>query len=394
MAKWLIPSSAILFGLVGYIVQTAQEELLGLASPMGAANNYFAGASDFFRDTFTLFVDGATNLLDGGGVSFASLSGWLILASLIAVVILFGPAVGKLVVRAPTARAWIGKHEAWASYPSAALVVLIIIWKFLLLDAPLSQVKGAILESGQVPVRSVTYDRPVEGRVTVDKSFADRLSAQTVVTKSDKLTDQKSIPARALAIWSTVVCSRIGQDADFYNGLTNSGHCTADETANQNELDGLFAVELWSTILVVALALGILRSPSSRVTRVTLAILALGYSLSVPYSYGKLKRSTYFDYGLVRLATPLAGSYGMSKNGPLFALVASRTPAETDLLVVARSPCFEGQPEAQSVQLVSVSAADLIAVEEIYRQDVITWAMLQQRSCHRCPPDNLQCQKT
>jgi hypothetical protein len=395
MAKWLIPSSALLFGLVGYIVQTAQEELLGLASPMGATNNYFAGASDFFRDTLVLLVDGLINLVDGRGVSFASLSGWLILASLVTAMILFGSACAKLVIREPTGRVLISRAEACATYVATAMIIVIIIWKFLLLDAPLAQVKGTILESGQLPVSGVIYDRPAEGRVTVNKPFTDRLSPRGTTIKSDKLIDQTSIPTRALSIWSAIVCSRIGQYPDFYNGLDNSGHCAADEAANQKELDGLFAVELWSTALIVALALGILKSPSSRTTRVTLAILAIGYSLALPYAYGKLKRSTYFDYGLVKLVTPLAGSYGISKDGGLYALIVSRTSAGADLLVVGRSPpCRDGQPWNQSVQLASVSASDLISVEEIYRQDVITWAMLQQRSCHRCPPENLQCQKT
>src|SRR5436189_1154774 len=56
LAKWLIPSVAVLFGVVGYVVQFAQTDLLGVEVAERQNDAYFNSAADFFRDAAVRFL--------------------------------------------------------------------------------------------------------------------------------------------------------------------------------------------------------------------------------------------------------------------------------------------------------------------------------------------------
>src|ERR1700733_2950583 len=57
IAKWLIPSATVVFVIVGYIVQTSQEDLLGVGPISHSSTSYIEAAALFIRDLISLPLD-------------------------------------------------------------------------------------------------------------------------------------------------------------------------------------------------------------------------------------------------------------------------------------------------------------------------------------------------
>src|ERR1700683_4033991 len=83
IAKWLIPSVTVLFVVVGYIAQTAQEGLLGLGLMDSDPNKYISSAADFFLGLIKIPTDTILDILSGNGISFAHHLPWLVGGSLL-----------------------------------------------------------------------------------------------------------------------------------------------------------------------------------------------------------------------------------------------------------------------------------------------------------------------
>lgn len=364
IAKWLIPSVTALFALVGYIVQSAQQDLLGLHYEDREASTLFVSAGDFFRDALAIPTTAAIRLVTGDGVSLGGHGVELWLATLIV-----GAALG--LPRLPQGRYLKG------TWLAAGVLALLFIGKFVLVDEPLFQVRNIIL--------GVAVEPPLGddlGRTLIER-LADNPEAQSA--QSDPEDSQRQ--SRAEAVVASIVCSRISLDTARRDpGLEVHDLCRKEQSQYQQELRGRFVAQLWAAALMLTLSVKILRSRSSSHLQIVLAILALAYSLIVPYAYGKLQKSTYFDFGRVRVAETFGAWEGESKVDSLQALTLSRTATGTILLVAVSGPCgSDDRANYSQVTLSAISPSQVLAVERIYRQDVIAWAVRNERRCPALP---------
>lgn len=368
LSKWLIPSVGALFAVVGYVVTAAQKGLLGLDYDNGAGS-YVASAADFVADLPTVVADNLLLALGGHPVPLGGHVGLLAaMAALCGAV--------ALVRRLPLLR-----EQAWARHPAVlpVAVLLLIAAKFLALDAPLSRVENVILGADRVERSAVAAE--VAGR-SFGRSFKERLLAL-----DGRNLFEHRIRARTEVLWDEIVCSRIGPEAaQRLSDFRDSAVCQREQALNRDALTGEFLAHVLAGGLILLLAWRLLHASGPAPLRVSLFLLALSYQLTVPYAYGKLLKSTYFDYGWIRPAASLLDPEDKSGAGRrIYALVLARSPVGTNLLVVQRGRCAAADAEYASVRLSSVSASQVLSVEEIYRQDVITWTMLAERSCPPLP---------
>lgn len=356
VAKWLIPSVSALFVVVGYVVQAAQQTLLGIGAEGWDQGGYVGQASSFFRDLVTRVADVTVQLLSDGQVPLRGHFADLAVATLVAVLVMWAPLGLRL----------------WRPVLLPALLLTLLVAKFLAMDAPLAQVQNVVLGADRV--------QPMSALPSTGRSLLDRLEQQAGLQGPEG-----AIARRAEQLWSLILCSRVNAAALQRPDLQRLPACQQSQQDNRNALTGEFTAQLWAGALLVALALALLRSASG--AGVALGALALAYTLSVPHAYGKLMKSTYYDYGLVRLAPTLAAARGSdAEAGQVYALLVARTAASTSALVVERGTCGNGAPYS-AVQLSSFSPSQVLSVDQIYREDVITWATLRERPCPAiCPP--------
>lgn len=350
IAKWLVPSATVLFGVIGYVIQNAQSELLGLPTDSDKPS-YFSSAADFLRDIVTIAVDCLIGLLH----LQLPMAGhfWILLpATLLTAAVLGGSW-------------WSGIAARWRGRAVLAVLGCVLAWKFIALDAPLSKVSNVIIgldQSGNAPEESGS----------LGQTFTQRLAASghgSVI--------EAHLAERAKFLYDEVICSRISADAaQLHTDFRDSAVCRRGQPKNRDGIRGEFISQLWATGLIALLAVALLRLPASSRIGPTMAIIALGYSLTVPYAYGKLMKSTYFDFGLLHLAGDTAATpkaYG--------ALVLSRGSAGANLLIATEHGCSNSPESGWTTTMSSISASQIVSIEQIYRQDVITWSVLNEHDC-------------
>lgn len=134
VAKWLIPSVSALFVIVGYVVQMAQQALLGIGAEGWDQGGYVGQASGFFRDLVTRVADVVVQLFSAGQVPLHGHFADLAVATLVVVLVIWAP---------PGLR-------RWRPVLLPALLLVLLVAKFLTMDAPLSQVENVVLGAGRV----------------------------------------------------------------------------------------------------------------------------------------------------------------------------------------------------------------------------------------------------
>lgn len=410
LAKWLIPSVTVLFGVVGYLIETAHQDLLGVGDGTVDVNGYVTDAAEFARAIPTKLAETIEdfNPLD------VSLGGhlWLVLLSgLLAVAAWHLP---RRLVALP------GKHarlRAAAPFVVPVIVLILIAAKFVCLDAPLGQVRGVVLGRGDALGASdlQALRQPIDPSGLGSKTpFLDRtVGAQksfTVRTDAGATSSGRSltgwINAETKALWDGILCSRVElQSGEVVNGAPLIMRCGTGRLDERLKLRGEFLAHLWMVAMISIAAIPILASATASRAAMTLALLALVYGLTAANAYGKLIKPTDFDFGVVTLKDAGAstrvrpdGSAASSDQGAtgvglgsvhLEGLILSRNASGTEVLVVEPGTC--STPKGQQFAAVRLSwfANDqIISVKEIYRQDVITWSVLNEVDCAPPPSPN------
>jgi hypothetical protein len=365
IAKWLIPSATALFVVVGYIVETAQQDLLGLHHDQRDASTFIISSADFLRDLIGVPLAAASAFGRGSaGGHGAALS----LATLLVVAVVWLSLPARLRSRLPA------RLATWrrAGLIATALTVLLV-YRFAALDQPLFHVKAIILGSTEDPVVD-SNDQSIPAYL---KKLADDL-------KRRKPAESRS--GRADVLVARIVCSRVSEQLTAQTeNLLVTGICGRQPQAqHKRELAGEYVAHVWAAALVVLLAVALLRARSSSNSQVGLAVLALAYCLVVPYAYGKLRRPPYFDYGHIMLAPGAAGQDAAAGEGAeteIDGITLSRTSAATNVLRLIGGVCGAGPATYSTVTMSSFSPSQVLRIQKIYRQDVIAWAVLNERTC-------------
>lgn len=279
----------------------------------------------------------------------------------------------------------------------ACTVLALTAFKFITMDVPLARISNLVVRTGSAPSG--------EDPSAIPTLFGQGADFSALVAG---LTSE-----RRKVLRSFIVCSRIGPHAVASDTVLRARFsCNADQTKDHQSLQDEFVAQLVAGLLIACFA-GMLLQLSRGKPGNVLGILSLVYLLTLPYGYGKLIKSTQFDYGRVYpaetltkatelpsldtgrvdTAKPAKGSATVTSPPRYFnALVVSRSPVASNLLVVQRGACPSGAPDASGlearysvVKMSSISASQVLSVEEIYRDDAITWALLNERPCPRAP---------
>jgi hypothetical protein len=162
---------------------------------------------------------------------------------------------------------------------------------------------------------------------------------------------------------------------------------------------GEFLAQSLATMLLVFTCAYALRRTSSAFVA-TIALVGFLYALMWPYAYGKLMKTTAFEYGLVLFKSPPVEVAPRMDRGEEaghapqpavtrteHAIVLSRGSGGANFLVVKESDCpGDGKTRRAAVKLWAVPLSEIVAIREIYREDVITWRVLSERPCPDAPP--------
>lgn len=388
VVKWLIPSFGLLFLLVGYVVHSAHESLLGFPDSDGShleKSAYAADAADFLRDLLTSVGELLIDDLPRAEISVGGHVG-LVLASLLAAALAVALArIERLRSRAMAVQAGIG----------VALVVLIAV-KFVMMDAPLTHVEHVMV--GTADYRGQTVESrhdatpPLRTAWTEDiappqpAASAARLAADTV---TGPRSIKQGILKRSARLWGLIVCSRLGGLTLPGNPGFSGAHCASPPSVEpgdrppsafeawKKELSGEYLAQVVTAIGIAVVATSLLRAPSALAK--TVALLSLFSLLSVPYAYGKLVESVNFVFAKVSLVP------GSPHGAPVLGFVVGRDGDHLDLLEAEQNaPCSYGTHS--EIRFASLPASQILAIEQIYRRDIITWKVQVETSCPALPP--------
>jgi hypothetical protein len=370
-ATWLIPSVTALFLAVGYTIQIASRDLLGIEFGDSGTTTYIANAASFFQDVPTIAADQAVELVSFGGLPSLNHHGFqLVIAILLLVCALMLPSrTGP-------------KTRILAPFIAPVVLLVLVAAKFVLFDAPIGKINNVIVGVGIATGGS----EPPHA-----KSLSERLGESKSAGNLQSVIDRL-----AVSTWSNMVCSRMSGEALSQAGSRSAGEVCSKQEQRVSRADvvGEFLAQSIASLVLIVLATLLLRTGSTGVT--ALAILVLAYSLTWPFAYGKLIKSTYFEYGLVQMAWPLGDEEGLAMsdrsaaratargNAEVYAIVLSRTDGGAELLVVKPGKCPRGE-QYQETKFWVVSKLQVHVIREIYREDVIAWKTLNERACPTTP---------
>lgn len=358
-AKWLIPSVSALFLIVGYVVRSAHQSLLGIDLKDIVSENYAGEATDFFgvlpTVLFNFFAAAAES-----SVSF-SIHKWDMYA-----------AVGFLLLVLLLGIRFFKTSQSRARLVGIALFIAVAA-KFLLFDAPLTLIEGVAV------VTPIGKDAGVEPgwQPPEGGNFA-----------------QKLVRGRAQQIWTGMKCQRLG---DLWRKNTEhkgSGQGEREQTLGKDCTLGAdqsrdeFVMQIVATALIVVLAVLALLA-SSRTVKV-LGLLSLFYCLTLPYAYGKLLKPTNFQYGWVELTSNVAERVKVQLQNAtgVQAIVLGDSPAGVSVLYMHEDNCSataDGERTYRVARIWSISRSQVLAVREIYREDLILWKLLHEKGCGLAP---------
>jgi hypothetical protein len=373
VAKWLVPSVGALFVVIGFIAQTAQDSLLGLGLSHPGSDTYISAGADFFLVLISTVVNAFESAVSFHAVSFDGFFWWLLVLSVLAALVF--------------------RRSSRGASATAALLLLVVLLlgKFLMFDAPLLTIHDVVLRSPPTAQKKL--------------SFVESLRQGT----------EPLVRTRAKSLKEEILCSRVKDGLPPNAAIA----CTTFTTAPQyaRALNGEFLDQIWATALIVLTGAAVLRTAHRSHTASGAAVLALLYVLMLPYAYGKLQRYALFNVGQVVIssdlarhlvtepdlalpkpvpdAQPIAPQSMMALPAPpppapapqdatqnLGVLILSRDSAIVDVLVVRSAGCGGGG-QSQRIARSTFAAGQVLAVEELYQDDVVAWTARQDHACPR-----------
>lgn len=347
IAKWLIPSAAGLFAVVGYVIQSAHSSLLGGGIVAGEGSSYSSAAADFFYDLPTIAADFLLSFMTAQQMPLGGHSLPLAIAAVLV-----------------TAVCWFttGSRCRWkCSSQTAApvLLVLLLVAKFVWLDAPMVRIDNVVIAANQDGDAMPGWRPPSAGTGVIDRL----------------------INHRAESIWRHMAC---GRNPALPAADTATVNCSGLLHQDRRLAEGEFTARLLACVLVALLAWRVGRGGAR--WRTVLSMAGLATLLSLPYAYGKLLKPTVFEYGKVELSPALIGALGQSTSisSPMRAVVLAKRAAAVDLLVKGIGQCANqgaGPGKTYAVTKVwTVPNSQILSIREIFRIDVIAWKLSQENA--------------
>jgi len=354
VAKWFIPSASALFLVTGYIVQVSEESLLGIGGIAHTSNSYVESSAQFVRDILSLPIEILFNR------PLSLFANWLSLGITVA-------AATSLLV----SFRWRKISSTWSHRTAPVVIVLLLGAKFLAFDAPLSLVGNIILGNAAI---SGLVDKNLTGPEKTD-AINDKIQTNVKWPLSDMI-------SRASHFATVITCSHLGATTLVTAGY--GGQCDSDSASRAAAPRAIFTVLVLMQIVVIIASVLILRSTRLSARRAILALIGLTYVATVPYDYGKLLRSTSFDYGIVRLSTPLLPNVGVDSDldGTIVrGLILSHDGSETRLLYVHNSgnPC--GANYQKQIQMLSLVGSEVVSTAQIESHDIFEWSFASKPKC-------------
>jgi len=355
IAKWLIPSVSALFVVTGYVVVSAHNHLLGIAHEGYGASDYIAATASFLQDLLTLLPDAALNMVTGTALPHFDVHQLGLIVALLLV------CTGLAIAGTGPFHSEGGSLGQWAL---AVLVVALLFWTFIVMDAPLTHLENVLVSVGR-------GGGEVTGEVPIEKNL-DNLAQRKGL--------ESFIATRATVLWEQMACKRVRRDALLARG--RRVECGEIDGAIDPALRNEFLAHSLISLLLVTLSLQAVRRAKSSILAIV-SLLGLCYVLTWPYAYGKLVKPTFYDYGLVLFKSPMTepGTPPKSEVQAINGIVLYRNEQTTELLYAKRGNCPEGQGATQEVKLWEVSNSEVKVIQEIYREDVITWAIQNDQPC-------------
>lgn len=352
IAKWFIPSATALFVLMGYIVQSAQEDLLGVGAISHSSTSYVESAALFVRDLVSLPLDLLLGDVASLGDHWEALSLAFIVLALLAAFHSFRDAL-----------------PAWSNWFAPGIVVVIFLVKFFAFDLPLTLVNDIILD------RSSEFHHLIDPDNSVPAAAPEGPISGFAVNRAKRFS-------------YLILCSHLGKGVLLSNpNLTQrdaafGGHdCSQNDDRRRQGPRALFTTLILLQIAMVVASILTLARPERSILVLAIGLLGLSYALSVPYAYGKLLKPTAFDFGTVRLSTGLVADDGVDTgtvHTDVDGLVLSQDANETRLLHVnpLGSQCPNRPNRNQkSVNMLVLAPSEVISIGEIQSRDIFEWSI-------------------
>lgn len=367
LVNWLVPTTGVLAGCVGWVVNSAHRSLLGFPTDEGGFDAGRASdAADFARDLLTRLADLPVSLSSGEPVPLAGEGAVLAVSALLLAGVLWAGA------RAPR---WLGRIGLVPLL--VALLLGLSAVKFLHFDAPVMRLENVIV--GPIDFGAPPPLAPASTAAPAAPASAPAAGPGRV---------EQLIGQRTGALWRALVCSRMaGVVLDDASPLAQapckgSADTPADlRQAFSQQLQGEFNARLAMAVLIAAGALCLL-AVAGMPGRV-LAVLLLACQLTVPYAWGKLLMPVDYMFAHLRLL-PAAGEPPLRTEAHAFVL--SREGGMFTLLQDSIETCSAEGSTSVSMRFSMVPASRVLVVEQIYRRDVIDWASRTERRCPDIQP--------
>jgi hypothetical protein len=360
LAKWLIPSAAVLFAAIGYVAQSAQASLLGVESAERESTAYFNSAADFVRD-------GVIRLLSWPLSEFQTPR-------------LYRPVLMTSAIVAVAVAVWVAHSRFGANRRRVTLAALAIVgvvaFKFVLMDAPL------------LKIQDLVSSREDSCWALVARADRPRASCAEIMAAA---WPESVMWNQASEIAGELVCSRVTARAaaQLPYDISHSRACSRDMDQNKVALSDEFLSNLFLEFLTILGALVVLRRATHNTPATASCLLVLFYGLTAPYAYGKIGMTQLFDYGDARISEALQKSYRdespyiLSDKGWLPGVILHKDDKGASILTIRADLCQGANPVTmkQRASLSYVAGSQLMSFDEINRLDVITWLATQQRAC-------------
>jgi hypothetical protein len=384
---------------VGYLVAVSHAKLLGLSGDGLDPNTYALDAGEFFTHTLSILGEAIQHPIQHLVAMFRAHPALLTVAIVLAAAsLMHEPLRRRLGDRLPK-----GLSLTWIA---PVVLLLLVLGKFWALDLPLGGLEGVAVANSN-DASSVTQEAFLQKLAPKPEAKGDFTARSRDLQKTfaERLANHPTGPdARAVSLWQDLLCSRASipdpKDYPFTPGLVACPGASDDYALS---LEAEFLTHLAMAGLIALVAIPVLRSPKSGSLSVAAAVLALAYTPTAANAYGKLLKPTDFDYGVIRLARAPTDAAGAAEPDRLEGLVLARDSVGTSLLVVEHATCALSDssqpapapsqnagavaaaphPQLTAVRLSWLPNGQIVSIQEIFRQDAISWAVLNER---RCPP--------
>jgi hypothetical protein len=372
LAKWLIPSVAVLFAVIGYVVQSGQESLLGVESASWEGTAYLNSAADFLRESVIRLLAWPTTWLSHPLLHHPV----LLLYALIVVAASVAATFSKRLRKHFASRDALAAAALTAALAIASVVVL----KFLLMDAPLLKIEN-LVSSGDGACWALVA-RPDGTAPSCDEKLRARGAEAWVWNEAAEIVGE-------------IVCSRVNDTtaSELPKPIAKSQACSRGIDENKAVLADEFLCNLVLEIITITGALAVLWRASHNFGATAVCLLILFYGLTAPYAYGKIGMTQLFNFGDARISKDLWDSYKaedpaiVTDKGWLKGVILHKDESGASILAMRTTECHptmsgQGRPSAHRASLSFITSTQLMSFDEIYKVDLVTWLATQQRSCH------------